>query len=413
MRRAWSILVAVSLPLVVDAQLEFTGSYWDTADYFRLTVDLESDPATLSWEVSPIPDGKWEPDFDKREAFTLELSEEEAESFRRLIDHAELCHSGFHMALGTGLSVRLTVRGVSPGELSFSYFSNNYDMGMSPRNAAEAEQIPLRFASLADVGAITAENRRQFFQELDAFVARLDKHRTSLDRIEEAYQSNISPPWNTILESITSPFLPEELDREIIRRTTEEVALVIDELLQEENTERYFPTPPEYTVVKIGTIEEASPSYYWRVPPHPDIAKGRERWKVFPTDLTGILADFVAHPHLGRLVECKWHEDLDIPLPLKWESDEEIDKRINFLKGARPDPLFFPNPPTDSAKISHLKIHSIYFEENLTKCIVEAPDAKGELQHTLLQVQDGEWKVLRVVDSSSLSPFETKDQLFK
>ena len=413
MRCAWSIFVAVSLPLVVDAQLEFTGSYWDTADYFRMKVDLESDPATLAWEASPIPDGKWEPDFDKRETFTLELSEKEANSFRRFMDHAELCHSGFHMAIGTGLSVRLTVRGVSCGELSFSYFSNNYDMGMSPRNAAEAEQIPLRFAGLVDESSLSAEDRKQFFSEFGAFLIRLDIHGKNLDLIEDAYQSNKTPPWRRILDSIETPFLSDELDIEVTERTKEEVPLVIDELLREENTEHYFPTPPEYTVVKIGTIEETSPTYYWRVPAHPDIAKGRERWTVFPTDLTGLLADFVAHPLLGRLVECEWHEDLDIPLPSRWESDEEIGKRIEFLLRERPDPLFFPGPPPESAEISHLKIHSIAFSENLTRCVVKAPGADGELRYTLLQVEDAGWKLLRVADSDDLSPFETTDQLFK
>ncbi len=167
-------------------ELEFEGSFWNTADSFRLSVDFSKSPSKLHWDGYPSSElravfensdkggGKAPPG---RVKFTTALSDDEDRSFRRVWKLMHLCNPGPQMSLGTGLLTKVWIRRDGK-ERRMSYFA-------SPRDflSTAGQSLALTFQESVTGGGLSTEARAVFFRHLDSMEKQLIGFQSAFDEL--------------------------------------------------------------------------------------------------------------------------------------------------------------------------------------------------------------------------------------
>jgi hypothetical protein len=281
------------------------------------------------------------------------------------------------------------------------------------RLGRRGEALPQLFQELVSDGEFSAEDRASFFLEVRSLVDDLADYDRAYVAMELCRTKKTSVPWKQISEWVIKPYpepgLPEIADQ--LSRHEAEAALVIDAMLKEDVRERYFDPPaPSAMMVSVGAISIQHPLFGGNeVLPRAIESPSPERWEFLNPAFWNFLEDYAIGPekHSARILE----EDLKLvglgtkPLPDQLE-------RTEFLRNSGFRSFVVPEAEVDDSTISHLRIHRITFERNMTRCSI-VTNRNHESSVTLLELEEAGWKVLRHITYADWEEYGWKKPLFQ
>jgi len=391
-----------------EDKVVFTGSLWDAADSFRLTFDLEPKRTRIHWEGGV--EAYFESKAEKPEHFTLttETSPDEDRALRKLFQNFQLCHSGPRLALGTGLSV--TVERIENGKQRYRYFY--FGMDKWTRLGTRAERFPVKFQRLVGDKEFSAVDRAKFFEEVSSFADDVESYSKAVSILEKCRIESREVPWERIHQLVVRSYSDDYPEYEAAMGSAiNEVPLVLDTMISERDFAAYFDdSDPSRIAVAIDDVSISSVEYYLsRIPIL--IASDNNRWGFFPPSLRNLLEDYVGEPEFKPL-NGLYHPVFEIVVRKNTEAERMAESRLAFIDNSDWKSSLFENE-VESDSVGHLRIHSMSFEENLTKCAIHCWGVPEESAVTLLTVEDAEWKILRRIDWKDWQEYGWKEPVFK
>lgn len=411
------LFAAIFLFLTVQSataedELVYTGSYWDTADSFRLTIDLSGSNVVMHWDGFSDGDPKRKTTPEKRYQETVKCTPDESEKLRRLVDRFELCHGGPMFAIGTGLSVCATRWTGGKEFYSYSYFSLNGWKYPGKR----AEHLPLLLQSLIGDGDFSEENRFAFFAEVDAFGKFLADYRHGLDLLAECQEKQTPIPWKQVLAFLNNRLKVERSDLGLETWAAKEIGPVVSAVLSGPGLPSYFPNGvPDNIIVFLEHVYVTSDreGISTVVPPSPEMGNPEDGWVLLPPEVRGFLEEYIYDA--TRLGSGIRPTQIGHPYLLVFAygdnaEQQAIRERMHFVDSGLAG-YFHQLDPGDTSDAGVLSVVSMSFEKDNGRCVVQISGV--DKSYTLLEKKHTRWEVLRLVDESDFLEYGFKEPLFK
>ncbi|MEM6279650.1 MAG: hypothetical protein AAF733_09235 [Verrucomicrobiota bacterium] len=401
------LLLAFSAALFSEESLEFTGSFWDTADSFRLSVVIEGESVELVWDGYPDNRIDREKGSPGRITYDLACTPAEAREMKRLVDGFRLSHPGFRMLIGTGLSVTAAKFLEEDLEYSYSYFSLQSSNHLGQR----AENIPLLFQGLISDGDFSDHDRAAFFREVESFSHFLEAYEKALNSLATSQESGSPVQWESVLSFRDGQELAEDLEAERTSQVLGEVQSIISAVLSGPGLEEYFPEGvPGETVIALQNLysTESNGEYSYPISLSTNGLEGdlENYWIPYPRYLKGFLEDYIHGRWSVRDIQGKLeHPFFEISLLGDKAEINSIQERFRFVENSDYLDFLFEEKGVEATNTGILLIDAITLSADGKQSVVEISGI--EKGYTLLEKEASGWKVTRLLDESEYRNHES------
>ncbi len=408
------VLLFCLLPCLVAAEKSdvflFTGSFWDNGDSFRLKFVLDETPTRVEWDGHGENQYKRDKPDENRIGLSFALTEEEDQTFRGMVERFHWCRSKTTF-LGTGLSV-VAARFVDEEPL---FLEGYFGVAEEERLARRAEEIPLHFQRLAADGEFSDGDRTSFFDEVASLSRDLAEYDAAYESLERCRMEKTPAPWDRIAGWVVKPY-PEYDDPEIVGQRPKceaEASLVIDTILREGGAE-HDPSdtpPPAAWIVTVGAITvetfETNAYRYFEVLPEAVASPSPRVWQFLNPALLEFVEDYVTG--VGKTgVVFSLDRDCQI-VGDRGEPDPDQLERAAFFKGSGFRSFAAAETGVEEAKIGHLQIYRIAFEQNMTRCSAVVRNGDS-VWVALLELDKAQWRFLRRVSGDDWEKYGWKEK---
>lgn len=391
----------------ISEELEFTGSFWDTADSYRLLINFEKSPARLEWDGYPDNDYGRKKSAPGRITFGFDLTKDEMSLLRALMAGLPLCHNGYQSMLGTGLSH--TVRSLHNGKQKYEqrYFHIEPNAILGHRMSA----VPFNFQTRMKNGGLPAPERSEWFKEMSDLVSDINSWEKTLKVLADARENDTKVPWTEILSTCLNAEDLRVID--LFKKEwafAYEVEPIVDLLLSQTHRAEYLPElGMGQVVVRIDDIYKSEIDEWITTPPPYDLGHDSDQWKIAPHVFLRLIEDFVSIKG-GRFGGWNQHGFFDLVKPAEGHT-QTFWERFEFIKSSNWESCLIAGK-NENEPTSQLRIFTITFEDKMSKCVVLTHE-EDEACFTLLQVEDAKWKILRQLDSDDWDDYGWKEPPFK
>ena len=395
----WSALVVIAQDgkgRVEKEELEFSGSFWDDGDSFRLRVDFSKSPAELHWDgyadlwtaFDQGDKGDGKPPRG-RVKFSTRLSAEEDGSFRRVWERMHLCDPGPQMAIGTGLSTKVWIRS-NGAEKRLFFFA-------PPREnflAQVGESVALTFQQAVTGDGIEAKGRESFFEFLGNLEKQLGNYQQALDLLEEAFKNDKAPDWGTIWDAVRlreKPFdpdgeneysSPEETPPEVVRSA-------VPGILSAYAKENF---PDSRVAIHVESTGSAA-TMEWGQLPHRaalDLTGEKGAWAIVPAELKFLIEDFVSQPSPRS---SPYFPSENHPVFYLDDLSDEQARRLRFVTSAPLYSHLFRGEVSreQAAQVNWKAIYALGVDKQGTTALIHTVESNEALIDEYRKSDDGEW----------------------
>lgn len=400
-----------------DDALIFVGSYWNTADSFSLTIDFSKMPAVLDWDGYADPSFAYEnqqkgklPGTAQRVRFSLKLTTDEEQLFRRTRSNFHHCDPGPSYSLGTGLSTAVVLR-QNGEEKGLHYFATpRFDL-----LAQAGESLPMRFQILVGENGLEETARAQFFRELGAFDDLLEDYDSAMKSLQSAMDASAPMDWSSVWELVAtaSKALPwksrvqevpdEETPRELIEKELPQLLSAYSAHLSEAESRAVI-----FWIESMGTDTAA----LWgdlRLPGPGLLRSENGKWACLPTALKLFIEDFVEIASTKRMP----YQALEPHKLFELHDISEAERhRLQFIDQSNLYEFLLgrerqANAKEDTSEIRTARIFRLGFSKDGTRAVLFRPGGDGNVFDEMKKSTEGEWKYQRTL---SYEKFEREVQ---
>lgn len=409
-----SLILSATGSIGISDVLEFTGSYWKAADSYQLTIDFDQSPTRLEWDGYPVArDGRQGEAIFREKAppgrisFGFDLTEEEESVFKALKKGLHLCHNGHQMVLGTGLSntVRIWHDGNVLSQQMYFHVEPGAILGR------RMSEVPLDFQNMVENDGLSERKRSEWIEKSRELGADIAAWQEALNILTDAQTNRSEIPWSKLMvisQEAESSEVIDSFERDLA--FAYETEPVLNLLLSQETRAEYFPEPGTgHILVRIDEIVKSDEHEWFSILPPSDLGANSKAWSLAPPAFLRLIEDYITGKNLSIEV---WHQHgLWNLVESKTGYETGFLQRLKFIESSDwSQPL--RKSGLEERSIREFRILELTFEENMSKCVV-LTRRNNEARFTLLQVEDGDWKIIRQIDSADWEEYRWKEPLFK
>ena len=272
-------------------------------------------------------------------------------------------------------------------------------------------EVPLDFQNMVENDGLSERKRSEWIEKSRELGADIAAWQEALNILTDAQTNRSEIPWSKLMvisQEAESSEVIDSFERDLA--FAYETEPVLNLLLSQETRAEYFPEPGTgHILVRIDEIVKSDEHEWFSILPPSDLGANSKAWSLAPPAFLRLIEDYITGKNLS--IEG-WHQHgLWNLVESKTSYETGFLQRLKFIESSDwSQPL--RKSGLEERSIREFRILELTFEENMSKCVV-LTRRNNEARFTLLQVEDGDWKIIRQIDSADWEEYRWKEPLFK